>query len=85
MAPIDRCLASMARRTLGQATRPAVPTIPRYLAPALVQIRHASVVRINNKKTKKKKALPKDFKRHNLEKREFAQYSLCEAMRYVLE
>ncbi|KAF5716224.1 ribosomal L1 [Fusarium mundagurra] len=83
MAPIDRCLASMARLSLLQTPRPAIPTIPKFLAPAAAQqVRQASVVRI--KKTgKKKKALPKDFKRHNLAKREFPQYSLCEAMRIL--
>ncbi|CVK87490.1 related to ribosomal protein L1 [Fusarium proliferatum] len=83
MAPIDRCLASMARLSLLQTPRPAVPTIPKFLAPAAAQqVRQASVVRIR-KTTKKKKALPKDFKRHNLAKREFPQYSLCEAMRVL--
>ncbi|KAK0758986.1 hypothetical protein N5P37_008473 [Trichoderma harzianum] len=82
MAPIDRCLASVARLTLSQQSiRPAVPLIPRFLAPALVQSRQASVVR--TKKTTKKKAVPKDFKRHNLEKREFPQYTLCDAMRVL--
>ncbi|KAI6762684.1 hypothetical protein HG530_008664 [Fusarium avenaceum] len=83
MAPIDRCLASMARLSLLQTSRPAIPSIPKFLAPAAAQqVRQASVVRIK-KTTKKKKALPKDFKRHNLNKREFPQYSLCEAMRVL--
>jgi large subunit ribosomal protein L1 len=83
MAPIDRCLASMARLSLLQTPRPVIPTIPKFLAPAAAQqVRQASVVRIK-KTTKKKKPLPKDFKRHNLNKREFPQYSLCEAMRSV--
>ncbi|KAF4964130.1 hypothetical protein FSARC_7912 [Fusarium sarcochroum] len=82
MASIDRCLASMARLSLSQTPRPTIPTIPRFLAPAAAQqARQASFVRI--KKTKKKKALPKDFKRHNLNKRDFPQYSLCEAMRVL--
>lgn len=81
MAPMDRCLASLARLSLAQAVRPTAPTIPRFLAPALVQTRQASVVRI--KKTKKRKAIPKDFERHNLTKRDFPQFSLCEAMRYA--
>ncbi|RSL98657.1 hypothetical protein CEP52_010194 [Fusarium oligoseptatum] len=84
MAPIDRCLASMARLSLLQTPRPAIPTIPRFLAPAAAaqQVRNASVVRIR-KTTKKKKPLPKDFKRHNITKRDFPQYSLCEAMRVL--
>lgn len=82
MAPIDRCLASVARLTLSQPSiRPAAPLIPRFLAPALIQSRQASVVRT---KKVKKKAVPKDFKRHNLEKREFPQFTLCDAMRYDL-
>ncbi|KAF7547145.1 hypothetical protein G7Z17_g7928 [Cylindrodendrum hubeiense] len=81
MAPIDRCLASMARLSLMQATRPAIPSIPRFLAPAAVQTRQASVVRI--KKAKKKRTIPKDFKRFNLSKRDFPQFSLCEAMRVL--
>ncbi|KAF4471089.1 acid phosphatase precursor, partial [Fusarium albosuccineum] len=82
MAPIDRCLASMARLSLLQTPRPAIPSIPRFLAPAAAQqTRQASVVRI--KKTKKKRAVPKDFKRPNLTKRDFPQHSLCEAMRIL--
>ncbi|KAM4066521.1 ribosomal protein [Hirsutella rhossiliensis] len=48
----------------------------------MVQSRQASVVRAKKSK-KKKKPLPKDFKRHNLEKREFPQFSLFEAMRIL--
>ncbi|KND93760.1 50S ribosomal protein L1 [Tolypocladium ophioglossoides CBS 100239] len=84
MAPIDRCLASMARLSLtqfSQVARPSATSIPRFLAPALVQHRQASVVRI--KKTTKKRPIPKDFKRRNLEKRQFPQFSLCEAMRVL--
>ncbi|KYK56114.1 60S ribosomal protein L1 [Drechmeria coniospora] len=84
MAPIDRCLASMARLSLtqfSQVARPSATSIPRFLAPALLQRRRASVVRI--KKTVKKRPLPKDFKRHNLEKTQFPRFSLCEAMRIL--
>ena len=49
------------------------------MAPAFVQSRQASVIRI--KKTKKKRTIPKDFRRHNLERREFPKFSLLEAMR----
>lgn len=56
--------------------------VPRCLAlAALVQARHASVVRIK-KGPAKKKAIPKEFKRHNLDKTEFPRFSLVEAMRY---
>ncbi|KID91922.1 60S ribosomal protein L1, partial [Metarhizium majus ARSEF 297] len=81
MTAIDKCLASMARLSIAQVTRPSTTSIPKFLAPAFVQTRQASVVRI--KKVKKKRAIPKDFKRHNLEKRQFPQFSLCEAMRVL--
>lgn len=81
MTAIDRCLASMARLSVAQMARPSTTSIPRFLAPAFVQTRQASVVRI--KKVKKKRAIPKDFKRHNLDKRQFPQFTLCEAMRYA--
>ncbi|KAK9435532.1 mitochondrial 54S ribosomal protein uL1m [Metarhizium brunneum] len=71
----------MARLSIAQVTRPSTTSIPKFLAPAFVQTRQASVVRI--KKVKKKRAIPKDFKRHNLEKRQFPQFSLCEAMRVL--
>ncbi|OAQ64999.1 60S ribosomal protein L1 precursor [Pochonia chlamydosporia 170] len=81
MTAIDRCLASMARLSVAQVARPSTTSIPRFLAPAFVQTRQASVVRI--KKVTKKRAIPKDFKRHNLDKRQFPQFSLCEAMRVL--
>lgn len=72
----------MAKLSVSQAAmRPMVSSLPRFLAPALVQSRQASVIR--TKKPTKKKTLPKDFKRHNLDKREFPRFSLCEAMRCV--
>lgn len=81
MTAIDRCLASMARLSIAQMARPSPTPIPRFLAPAIVQqTRQASVVRI--KKVTKKRAIPKDFRRQNLDKRQFPQFSLCEAMRY---
>lgn len=82
---MDRCLASMARLSLTQTARPALPTIPRFLAPSLArqQTRYASVIRIK-KKAKKARAVPKDFRRHKLEKYDFPQFSLVEAMRYAL-
>lgn len=79
MAAIDKCLASMAKLSLVQASRPALTQVPRFLAPAFVQSRQASVIRI--KKTKTKRAAPKDFRRHNLDRREFPKFSLLEAMR----
>ncbi|KZZ98656.1 60S ribosomal protein L1 [Moelleriella libera RCEF 2490] len=83
MSTIDRCLASLARLSTSQAARPSALSIPRFLAPAFVhQTRQASVVRIN-KKANKKKPLPKDFRRHNLDKRDFPQFTLCEAMRVL--
>lgn len=84
MAPVDKCLASMARLSLTHATRPTASMVPRYLAPtALIQSRQASVVRVK-KGPVKKKAAPKDYRRHNLEKTDFTKFSLLEAMRYVV-
>lgn len=81
MATIDRCLASMAKLSLVQASRPTLPLVPRFLAPAYVQSRQASVIRI--KKPTKKRTVPKDFRRHNLDKTDFPRFSLLEAMRYA--
>lgn len=82
MAPVDKCLASMARLSLSQASRPTISMVPRYLAPAvLVQSRQASVVRVK-KGPVKKKAVSKDFRRHNFDKTDFPRFSLVEAMRY---
>ncbi|CAH0040705.1 unnamed protein product [Clonostachys solani] len=85
MAPMDRCLASMARLSLAHPARPTLSAASRCLAPGLLQTQkrtYASVVRIRQK-TKKKKAVPKDFKRHRLDKTEFPQFSLVEAMRVL--
>ncbi|KAG5982882.1 hypothetical protein E4U55_001213 [Claviceps digitariae] len=83
MTAMDRCLASMARLSITPASRPSLVSIPRFLAPAIVQqARQASVVRIN-KKAKPKRALSKDFKRPNLDKMQFPRFSLCEAMRVL--
>ncbi|KHN95640.1 60S ribosomal protein L1 [Metarhizium album ARSEF 1941] len=70
----------MARLSIPQMARPSTTSIPRFLAPAFIQNRQASVVRI---KKVKKRPIPKDFKRHNLEKQQFLQFSLCEAMRVL--
>ncbi|KJZ74523.1 hypothetical protein HIM_06119 [Hirsutella minnesotensis 3608] len=82
MAPIDRCLASMARLSLVQSARvarPSAESIPRFLAPAMVHSRSAVTIRPK----KAKKALSKDFKRQSLEKHQFPRYTLCEAMRVL--
>ncbi|KAG9250281.1 ribosomal protein L1-like protein [Emericellopsis atlantica] len=85
MAPIDRCMASVAKLSLAPTVRPSISsTIPRFLAPSLVQTRHASVVKIGRKKqVKKAKPLSKDFKRHKLDKADFPQFTLCEALRIL--
>ncbi|KAM3438640.1 hypothetical protein MY4824_003179 [Beauveria thailandica] len=83
MASVDKCLASMARLSLLHASRPTTSMAPRCLTPAaLVQTRHASVVRIK-KGPAKKKAVPKDYQRYNLDKRGFPRFSLVEAMRIL--
>ena len=83
MAPIDRCLVSIAKLFLTQPARATVPTIYRFLAPAALQQqqRYASVIRIK-KAPSKKKALSKDFRRVKLEKTEFPQWALVDALRY---
>ncbi|PHH84586.1 hypothetical protein CDD83_1693 [Cordyceps sp. RAO-2017] len=82
MAPIDRCLASMARLSLSptsfsQAARPSATSIPRFLVPALLQSRQASKVR------EKPKMERKGYKRRDLSKAQFPQFSLCYAMRVL--
>lgn len=75
----------MARLTLAQPARPAVPTIPRFLAPSAIQQqqRYKSVIRIK-KQVKKKKPLSKDFRRPKIEKiPNFPRWSLVEAMRVL--
>lgn len=74
----------MARLRLAQPPRLARPSathIPRFLAPAAVQARQASVGR--RKKTPKKKKRV-DFKRYDLDKRNFPRFTLHDAMRCVV-
>jgi large subunit ribosomal protein L1 len=74
MASTHQSLASMARLTLTAASRPAVTTIPRFLAPPISApiVRHASA-----KTTAKKES--KFYRLADLTKLD--QYSLCDAMR----
>ncbi|CEJ89822.1 Putative 60S ribosomal protein L1 [[Torrubiella] hemipterigena] len=81
MPTIDKYLTAAVRQGIFSSARPTTYSIPQYLAPAFVQSRQASVVA--SKKTKKKANLPKDFKRHNLQRQEFPQFTLCEAMRIL--
>ncbi|EGX89722.1 60S ribosomal protein L1 [Cordyceps militaris CM01] len=83
MPAVDKCLASLARLSLLQASRPTTSMVSRCLAPAtLVQTRQASVVRIK-KGPVKKKSVPKEYRRHNLDKTDFPRFSLVEAMRIL--
>ncbi|KAG6053797.1 hypothetical protein E4U17_004340 [Claviceps sp. LM77 group G4] len=83
MKPMDRCLASMARLSITQVSRPSLTSIPRFLAPSIVQqTRQAS-----DKRPKKSKApkptLSKDYNRPDLDQLEFPRWTLCEAMRIL--
>lgn len=76
----------MARLSITQPARATAPTIPSFLAPSAVkqQQRYASVIRIKKKSDiKKKKPLSKELRRPRIEKTDFPQWSLVDALRYV--
>ncbi|RDA93031.1 hypothetical protein CP533_0698 [Ophiocordyceps camponoti-saundersi (nom. inval.)] len=94
MAPIDRCLASMAGLRLSRVTRPPAMSLP------LVQCRWGSTKKKKNKKAKQnnkassgnskyavkekaKRPAPVDYSRPDLQRYGYPQYSLCEAMRIL--
>ncbi|KAI1842136.1 hypothetical protein JX266_011669 [Neoarthrinium moseri] len=90
MATMNQCLASLARLSLSSASRPAAASIPRFLAPSIVQTRCASggnssmQARVRAKEKLKKKKKQQRFKEYKYavpSKEE--QYSLCDAMRYL--
>lgn len=80
----------MARLSLANTSRPRPAAIPRFLAPVVThnhsQTRCASKnvdkIRQAAKKDKKKKKLPKDYRSYDPTK--FPQFSLCDAMRFVV-
>ncbi|KAF3022558.1 mitochondrial 54S ribosomal protein mrpl1 [Neopestalotiopsis sp. 37M] len=90
MASTNQCLASLARLSISGTSRPAATSIPKFLAPSIVQARCASGpsssmairVRAQEKaKRKKKQTKYKEYKYAVPSKEE--QYSLCDAMRYL--
>ena len=81
MAPIDKCLASMARLSLSSASRPAIASVPKFLAPSIARQSRQASQALKRKETKKKRSLPKDFQRHKIVARNFPRWSLSEAMR----
>ncbi|KAI1505811.1 50S ribosomal protein L1 [Biscogniauxia marginata] len=92
MAPTTQCIASLARLSLALTTRPTATstTIPRYLAPSVVQSRWKSggtgamQAREREKeklKRKRRQQRFKDYKHATPSKEE--QFSLCDAMRYL--
>ncbi|KAI5918824.1 60S ribosomal protein L1, mitochondrial precursor [Camillea tinctor] len=91
MAYTHQCIASLARLSLASATRPTTTsTIPRYLAPSVVQSRWKSAgtqamqAKEREKEKLKKKRKQNRFKdyKHAVPSKE-EQYSLCDAMRYL--
>lgn len=91
MATTNQCLASLARLSLSATTRPtAIPTLSRYLVPAVIQARWKSAgttamqAREREKEKAKRKRKQQRFKEYKYaapSKEE--QHSLCDAMRYV--
>ncbi|KAI1078654.1 ribosomal protein L1 [Whalleya microplaca] len=92
MATTNQCIASLARLSLSTALRPAVTTIPRFLAPSIVQTRwkvtsssnYAMQVRERQReklKKKRKQSRFKEYKYATTSRDE--QFSLCDAMRYL--
>ncbi|KAF3056265.1 54S ribosomal protein L1, mitochondrial [Daldinia childiae] len=90
MASTSQCIASLARLSLSTSIRPINATIPRFLAPSIVQIRWksagTSAMRAREReKEKVKKAKKqqrfKEYKYATPSKEE--RHSLCDAMRYL--
>ncbi|KAL7625915.1 hypothetical protein AAE478_005139 [Parahypoxylon ruwenzoriense] len=90
MATTNKCIASLARLTLSAPTRAINATIPRFLAPSIIQTRYKSAGSIamrarerEKEKAKKKRRMQrfKDYKHATPSKEE--QFSLCDAMRYL--
>ncbi|KAI1640646.1 60S ribosomal protein L1, mitochondrial precursor [Biscogniauxia mediterranea] len=92
MAYTHQCIASLARLSLASATtRPTtISTIPKYLAPSVVQSRWKSAgtqamqAKEREKEKQKRKRKQNRFKdyKHAVPSKE-EQYSLCDAMRYL--
>ncbi|KAI1133961.1 50S ribosomal protein L1 [Hypoxylon sp. FL0543] len=90
MASVNQCIASLARLSISAPIRPVNATIPRFLAPSIVQTRCKSAgsmamrAREREKEKLKKKRRQQRFKEYKYatpSKEE--QFSLCDAMRYL--
>ncbi|KAI1480315.1 ribosomal protein L1 [Daldinia eschscholtzii] len=90
MASTSQCIASLARLSLSASIRPTNATIPRFLAPSVVQTRWKSAgtmamrAREREKekmKRAKKQSRFKEYKYATPSQEE--RHSLCDAMRYL--
>lgn len=88
MASINQCIASLTRLSLSTPVRPVNATIPRFLAPSVVQTRCKSAGSVamrarerekDKLKKKRRQQRHKEYKYAAPSKEE--QYSLCDAMR----
>ena len=90
MASINQFIASLARLSLSASPRPVNATIPRFLAPSIVQTRckSAGTVAMRAREREKEK-LKKRKRQQRFKEYKYAapskeeQYSLCDAMRFV--
>ncbi|KAI1400913.1 50S ribosomal protein L1 [Hypoxylon fuscum] len=90
MASINQCIASLTRLSLSASTRPVNATIPRFLAPSIIQTRWKSGGTVAmQKREREKEKLKKKRKQQRFKEYKYAtpskeeQYSLCDAMRYL--
>ncbi|KAI8963143.1 ribosomal protein L1 [Daldinia sp. FL1419] len=90
MASTGQCIASLARLSLSTSARPTYATIPRFLAPSIVQTRCKSAGTVAMRarerekekvKRAKKQSRFKEYKFATPSKEE--RHSLCDAMRYL--
>ncbi|KAI1103481.1 50S ribosomal protein L1 [Jackrogersella minutella] len=88
MATTNWCIASLARLSLKTSIRPANATIPRFLAPSIVQTRCKSTGTMAMRAREKEKIKAK--RKQRFKEYKFAtvsnpdeKYSLCDAMRYL--
>ncbi|KAI1407219.1 ribosomal protein L1 [Hypoxylon sp. FL1857] len=90
MASANQCIASLARLSLSAPIRPVNATIPRFLAPSIVQTRCKSVGSVAMRaREREKEKLKKKRRQQRFREYKYAtpskeeQYSLCDAMRYL--
>ncbi|KAI0891254.1 ribosomal protein L1 [Annulohypoxylon nitens] len=88
MATANQCIASLARLSLSAPIRPVNATIPRFLAPSIVQTRCKSAGSVAMRARERQK-LGKGKKRQRFKEYKYAtpsedeRHSLCDAMRYL--